>query len=540
MTFKTMKTLLAFATVSSLAYAATMAFAQYAVPPATMGEPQPVIVESPAGIAAPFSSAAASPFLPGMPADARKIAAKFESDVAGVRRDARRQIRKLRVALAASLEKLQKQSARDAQLDEAVAIRDCIRGLGGIQPIADPGTLFAYANSIGRPLYFRVTGERNNPVWGSNPYTPDSALSSAVVHAGLLKAGETGVVKVTMLQGQPSYPGSKKNGITSSKWGNSPASYLVEAVTERDEDAEESGRSYTPPVQPLPAPAGSYGGSSGYVIARPVYESRSYSATPAMPEWNGSRRAVVYVGPGPVRPSSALPGDAQRLVDDFQSESVTIHRAENRKIAALRRAAIASLKPLQDKYTRDSRLDEAVTIRDYIGSLRQSPENALSDPGNLGQYAGAVGRVFNFRVTGQRGGSVWGSGMYTTDSTLATAAVHSGALREGQTGVVKVSILPGQVSYMGTFRNGVNSMNYGNYPTSYRVESSDADEDASAEDDSRRNPASATDNKNLARQVEDLRREVTRLDRSLREVLLQLKQRHEEEEVLKKGPATGR
>ena len=59
--------------------------------------------------------------------------------------------------------------------------------------------------------------------------------------------------------------------------------------------------------------------------------------------------------------------------------------------------------------------------------------------------------------------------MYTTDSQLATAAVHAGAVRAGQTGVVKVTMLASPPAFQGSSRNGVTSNPYGPYPAAYRV-----------------------------------------------------------------------
>jgi hypothetical protein len=58
-------------------------------------------------------------------------------------------------------------------------------------------------------------------------------------------------------------------------------------------------------------------------------------------------------------------------------------------------------------------------------------------------------------VTGRADGTVWGAGVYTPDSPLATAAVHAGAVKNGQTGVVKVMIVPGPAGYGGSQQNGV-------------------------------------------------------------------------------------
>ncbi len=53
---------------------------------------------------------------------------------------------------------------------------------------------------------------------------------------------------------------------------------------------------------------------------------------------------------------------------------------------------------------------------------------------------------------------MWGGGdenVYTDDSNLGTAAVHAGALKVGETAMLRFTILPGQDSYIGSTRNDV-------------------------------------------------------------------------------------
>ena len=99
------------------------------------------------------------------------------------------------------------------------------------------------------------------------------------------------------------------------------------------------------------------------------------------------------------------------------------------------------------------------------GATAAAAERALPDPGNLGAFQNQVGKTLAFTVTGAPAGSggVWGTDVYTVDSTLAVAAVHAGVLRPGQTGVVRV-ILQGLVpAFQDSTRNGVASGSYGAY-----------------------------------------------------------------------------
>jgi hypothetical protein len=54
-------------------------------------------------------------------------------------------------------------------------------------------------------------------VWGSGPYTADSALCRAAVHAGVIGTGG-GTVKVRVVEGRPSFPASTRNGVATSSW----------------------------------------------------------------------------------------------------------------------------------------------------------------------------------------------------------------------------------------------------------------------------------------------------------------------------------
>ncbi len=100
----------------------------------------------------------------------------------------------------------------------------------------------------------------------------------------------------------------------------------------------------------------------------------------------------------------------------------------------------------------------------------EAPIEGLPDPGNLTAFRDRTDEVLYFEVTGSTTGGVWGTDIYTDDSNLATAAVHAGVLENDETGVVKVTILPGEEEYQGTESNGVTSWDYGSWSGSYSVE----------------------------------------------------------------------
>lgn len=95
------------------------------------------------------------------------------------------------------------------------------------------------------------------------------------------------------------------------------------------------------------------------------------------------------------------------------------------------------------------------------------PKNVRADPGHLAEFRGHVGKVFAFRVTGAATSSIWGSDLYTLDSSLATAAVHAGLVKVGETKVVLIKILGPTDSFLGSTRHGVTSHTYSQYPGAY-------------------------------------------------------------------------
>lgn len=125
-----------------------------------------------------------------------------------------------------------------------------------------------------------------------------------------------------------------------------------------------------------------------------------------------------------------------------------------------------------------------VTISNGTGSVTSGPvtvhvderdgslASPLPDPGDLQAYRSNLEAVYYFTVTGTDSGNLWGTDIYSDDSVLAKAAVHAGVLDINETGVVRVTIHPGQKGYYGTTRNGITSLSYGTWPGSYSVEAS--------------------------------------------------------------------
>jgi LCCL domain len=66
-------------------------------------------------------------------------------------------------------------------------------------------------------------------------------------------------------------------------------------------------------------------------------------------------------------------------------------------------------------------------------------------------------------------GLIWGSDIYTDDSSVCTAGVHKGVIARVTGGRVTIIIRPGLASYEGTTRNGVTTESFEQWDGSYEV-----------------------------------------------------------------------
>jgi hypothetical protein len=66
-------------------------------------------------------------------------------------------------------------------------------------------------------------------IWGTGPYTSDSRVCRAALHAGAVPA-DGGLVTVTPTEGRASYPGGTANGVVATAYGPWPSSFTVTAA----------------------------------------------------------------------------------------------------------------------------------------------------------------------------------------------------------------------------------------------------------------------------------------------------------------------
>jgi hypothetical protein len=78
------------------------------------------------------------------------------------------------------------------------------------------------------------------------------------------------------------------------------------------------------------------------------------------------------------------------------------------------------------------------------------------------------GKVYHFSCPpGGTASAIWGSDVYTADSSVCTAAVHAGKITLDNGGDVTIEFGPGHQTYGATTRNGITSYNFGAYAHSF-------------------------------------------------------------------------
>jgi hypothetical protein len=84
------------------------------------------------------------------------------------------------------------------------------------------------------------------------------------------------------------------------------------------------------------------------------------------------------------------------------------------------------------------------------------------------EYSGQINRRVAFRCPADGTPNwVWGTDIYTADSSVCTAAVHAGKITLAQGGVVTFQMRPGQAEYVGSTRNGITSEDWDEWDGSF-------------------------------------------------------------------------
>lgn len=108
--------------------------------------------------------------------------------------------------------------------------------------------------------------------------------------------------------------------------------------------------------------------------------------------------------------------------------------------------------------------------------LQPRPENQPPGKASATSLNGQDGETLTLACSpGGSAHSVWGSDIYTSDSSICTAAVHSGLITYEQGGTVTIELRPGREIYGCSERNGVTTSAYGPYQHSFVFKTTNTD-----------------------------------------------------------------
>lgn len=316
-------------------------------------------------------------------------------------------------------------------------------------PSACPDDFAAFADSTA-PLICVCDADavRRGSVWGMDVYTADSSICRSAAHAGAIPR-RGGTVTAVPEAGRTSYPGITRNGISSSNYGSYGSSFRF---ARSDAPAPPAGaeRSAAPVAAVGPCPddfsALAEGGETltctcdGDSIARgAVWGMGTYTADSSI------CRAALHAGMIPRNGGqvSVVPEPGRNTYPGVTRNGVTSSNYGDYG---------SSFRFAGEPRTATPATATAVTVcPDDFAALADSGETLACTCD-----ADALAR-----------GAVWGTDVYTADSSICRAALHAGMVaRNGG----RVSVVPeaGRNAYPGVTRNGVSSNNFGGYGASFR------------------------------------------------------------------------
>jgi hypothetical protein len=89
---------------------------------------------------------------------------------------------------------------------------------------------------------------------------------------------------------------------------------------------------------------------------------------------------------------------------------------------------------------------------------------------NARDFRGLIGQQVEFVCPpGGSPATLWGTDIYTDDSSVCTAAAHVGVIDLATGGTVTIEMRPGEAQYTGSTRNGVTSLSYPSWDSSFVV-----------------------------------------------------------------------
>jgi outer membrane protein OmpA-like peptidoglycan-associated protein len=312
-------------------------------------------------------------------------------------------------------------------------------------------------------------------VWGMGPYTEDSSICMAAVHAGILTSNG-GDVTIVPAPGQRAYPGLTSNGVSSGNNGQSEGSFSFANVPQQAAIA-------APPPAPLPTPAVSPAPAVvPATTVAPVEVAGTISQCPDnFVAFRGETQPTLCFCP-PIDVNQSNVWGMDIYTEDSNVCLAAVHAGfltsagGNVTITALPgRQTYAGVTRNGISSSNYGSMDGSFSFTPTTQQAAYAPVQPIAQ--QLAPFAQCPDNFVAFRSTAEafncfcppidmNMSNVWGMDIYTEDSNICLAAVHYGVLTP-QGGNVSVLPEPGRKTYAGATRNGISSSNYGSMEGSF-------------------------------------------------------------------------
>lgn len=327
----------------------------------------------------------------------------------------------------------------------------------------------AYRAQVGATFTFACpAGGSPSTVWGTDTYTSDSSICGAAVHSGRIQSAQGGAVQIQIAPGLPAYQGTIRSGIGSLNYGSYPGSFTIVGGP-------------APGLVAVPVPSVNVNGQGVNIGGLQIQVGGgSNAANPwaANAREHRGQNGTSFVHQCPPGGSLGTVWGSGPYTDDSSICTAAVHAG--RIQSASGGPVTVFVHPGRAGYVGN----EANGVRTsnfgaYPGSFSfdavLAPEatapagtEAITWSASATQFRAQSGSTHRLWCPpGGSSSSVWGSGPYTDDSSICTAAVHAGRIQFATGGVVTARIVPGLPRYAGSARNGVTTSSFARFPGSF-------------------------------------------------------------------------
>lgn len=261
-------------------------------------------------------------------------------------------------------------------------------------------------------------------IWGTNVYTDDSTICTAAAHAGVIAQSDGGEFTLAYIGGQEEYPASEQNEISSSDWGSWDLSFTFAqpiACGQTSIEGSESGDAYLASCQA--------GCDEGSIWGTDIYTDDSDLCTAA------AHAGVISLGEG---------GTFIIIYSDGQEEY-----------------------PASEQYGIESydwgSWDSSFSISPVGGTSLECGTAANSIEADVGTS------LIVSCPAACNASSVWGTDVYTDDSSICSAAAHAGVISLDDGGSFVLTIEEGLDDHPGSEQNGISTSDWGSWERSFSV-----------------------------------------------------------------------